>query len=302
MKKNMFTALAAFSLMLFSCGHDGLIKDSTRRDAVMRAFDEKCAAMGGGEEVFEVFSQPLSAEESDALKFIYAYAPLSDLTVDPGLYLDFVRATLDARKTMPWADSIPEDIFLHFVLPHRVHNESIDSSRTVFYRELKDRVKGLSLKEAALEVNHWCHEKAIYNPSDARTASPLGTVRSAYGRCGEESVFTVAAMRAVGIPARQVYTPRWAHCDDNHAWAEVWGGDKWYYLGACEPEPRLDIGWFTAPSKRGVLMHTKVYGDYTGDEEIMKRTPLFTEINVTSNYAPTKRTELTVLTPDGTPA
>ena len=81
-------------------------------------------------------------------------------------------------------------------------------------------------------------------------------------------------MRAVGIPARQVYTPRWAHCDDNHAWVEVWGGDKWYYLGACEPEPHLDMGWFTAPSKRGILMHAKVYGDYTGEEEIMKKTPL----------------------------
>ena len=302
MKKNLFLTLAASSLMLFSCGSDGLIKDRARRDAVMKAFDEKCAVMGGKEEVFEIFSQPLTPEESDALKFIYAYAPLADLTVDPQLYLDLVRTTLDARKTMPWADSIPEDIFLHFVLPHRVHNESIDSSRTVFYRELKDRVKGLSLKDAALEVNHWCHEKAIYTPSDARTSSPLGTVRSAYGRCGEESVFTVAAMRSVGIPARQVYTPRWAHCDDNHAWVEVWGGDKWYYLGACEPEPHLDMGWFTAPSKRGILMHAKVYGDYTGEEEIMKKTPLFTEINVTSNYAPTKRTEITVLDADGSPA
>ncbi|MDE6482827.1 MAG: transglutaminase-like domain-containing protein [Rikenellaceae bacterium] len=258
--------------------------------------------MGGGEEVFEIFSRPLTAEESDALRFLYAYAPLADLTVDPEIYLGSVRATLDARKTMPWADSIPEEIFLHFVLPLRVHNESIDSSRTAFYRELKERVKGLSLRDAALEVNHWCHEKAIYNPSDARTSSPLATVKSAYGRCGEESVFTVAAMRAAGIPARQVYTPRWAHCDDNHAWVEVWDGDGWHYLGACEPEPRLDMGWFTAPSKRGVLMHAKVYGDYSGDEEIMRKTPLFTEINVTSNYAPTKRAEVTVLNADGSPA
>lgn len=302
MKKKSLFAFLAGSLLLFSCNEGGLIKDSTRRDAVMKAFDAKCAVMGGGQEVFEVFNQPLTAEESDALKFLYAYAPLTDMTVDPQLYLDFVRTTLDAKKTMPWADSIPEEMFLHFVLPHRVHNESIDSSRMVFYRELKDRVKGLSLKDAALEVNHWCHEKAIYNPTDARTASPLQTVKTAYGRCGEESVFTVAAMRAVGIPARQVYTPRWAHSDDNHAWVEVWGGDKWYYLGACEPEPRLDMGWFTAPSKRGILMHAKVYGDYISDAEVMKKTPLFTEINVTENYAPVKRVDITILTPDGQPA
>ena len=39
--------------------------------------------------------------------------------------------------------------------------------------EVKDRVKNLSLYDAVLEVNHWCHEKVIYTPSDARTSSCL---------------------------------------------------------------------------------------------------------------------------------
>lgn len=59
---------------------------------------------------------------------------------------------------------------------------------------------------------------------------------------GEESTFLVAALRSVGIPARQVYTPRWAHTDDNHAWVEAWADGKWYFLGACEPEPVLISG------------------------------------------------------------
>jgi transglutaminase-like putative cysteine protease len=103
-----------------------------------------------------------------------------------------------------------------------VNNEQLDSARVVFYKELKDRVKSLSLYDAILEVNHWCHEKAVYMPSDARTSSPLATVSTAYGRCGEESTLLVAALRSVGIPARQVYTPRWAHTDDNHAWVSLY--------------------------------------------------------------------------------
>ena len=51
-----------------------------------------------------------------------------------------------------------------------------------------------------------------------RTSSPLQSAKTAFGRCGEESVFTVAALRTVGLPARQVYAPRWSHSDDNHAW------------------------------------------------------------------------------------
>jgi len=62
----------------------------------------------------------------------------------------------------------------------------------------------------------------VNGPTLTLRRSPLATIRTAYGRCGEESVLTVAALRAVGIPARQCYTPLWAHCDDNHAWVEAW--------------------------------------------------------------------------------
>jgi len=150
-------------------------------------------------------------------------------------------------------------------------------------------------------VNHWCHEKVVYRPSDARTSSPLASVKTAYGRCGEESTFTVAALRAVGIPARQVYTPRWAHTDDNHAWVEAWADGHWYFFGACEPEPVLNLGWFNAPASRGMLMHTKVFGRYNGPEEIMLETPNYTEINVVDNYAPTAKAIVTVTDAEGKP-
>jgi hypothetical protein len=203
---------------------------------------------------------------------------------------------------MPWGKEIPEMIFRHFVLPVRVNNENLDESRMLFYEELKDRVKGLSLYDAVLEVNHWCHEKVIYTPSDARTSSPLASVKAAYGRCGEESVFTVAALRSISIPARQVYTPRWAHTDDNHAWVEAWVDGKWHFLGACEPEPVLDMAWFNGPAFRGILMHTNVFGRYEGPEEIMETTGCYTEINVTENYAPTAQCIINVTDADGAPA
>ncbi|MDD3062120.1 MAG: transglutaminase domain-containing protein, partial [Massilibacteroides sp.] len=155
--------------------------------------------------------------------------------------------------------------------------------------------------DAVLEVNHWCHEKVIYTPSDSRTSSPLASVRTAYGRCGEESTFTTAALRAVGIPARQVYTPRWAHTDDNHAWVEAWVNGKWYFLGACEPEPILNLGWFNGPAYRGMLMHTRVFGHYEGPEEVMQVTPAYTEINVIDNYAPTAKVVVTVVDTEGKP-
>ena len=198
-------------------------------------------------------------QEKAALEFLYAYMPL-------------VRATFEAREQMPWGKKVPELMFKHFVLPLRVNNEALDMSRPVFFKELKERVAGMSMEEAILEVNHWCHEHVTYQPSDSRTLSPLACMNTAIGRCGEESTFTVAALRSIGIPARQVYTPRWAHTDDNHAWVEAWADGKWHFMGACEPEAVLDLGWFNAPASRALLMHTRAFGDYNGPEEVMLRT------------------------------
>lgn len=242
----------------------------------------------------------LTPAEADALEFLYKSMPMSDrLMWNQDFYIRNVRTTLKAREEMPWGHSVPDDIWRHFVLPVRSNNEYIDNFRVYFYPELKERVKGLSMHDAALEVNHWLHEKVTYEPSDGRTSAPMATIRTAKGRCGEESVVGVAAFRTVGIPARQVYTPRWAHTDDNHAWVEVWIDGKWHFLGACEPEPELDMAWFNAPASRGMLMHTRVFGNYAGPEQIMSVNGGITEINVTDNYVPVREATVQVVGSDG---
>lgn len=300
-KKHLFTLL--FTLLVWtSCNNQQhFITDAAYRAEVENDFQAKQAALPNGD-LFAVFNDQMTPEEREALTFMYAYMPIGDITDYSGdFYLKNIRSSFQARNEMPWGDSIPEDIFHHFVLPVRINNENLDESRMVFFDELKYRVKGLSLYDAVLEVNHWCHEKVIYTPSDGRTSSPLASVKTAYGRCGEESTFTVAALRSVGIPARQVYTPRWAHTDDNHAWVEAWVNGKWYFLGACEPEPVLNLGWFNGPAYRGMLMHTKVFGKYNGPEDVMERTDGYTEINVIDNYAPSAKAVITVTDANGKP-
>lgn len=56
-----------------------------------------------------------------------------------------------------------------------------------------------------------------------------------------------------------------------------------------------------APASRGMLMHTKVFGRYTGQEEIMYETPNYTEINVIDNYAPTAKGSVLVTDAEGQP-
>lgn len=293
-------AILAGSPLLLAQAQRHFMTDAAYRQKVEKVFNEKMKQVG--KQFFDTKNQTVSLEEKEALTFLYAYMATADVTdYTTSFYLKNVRSSFATREQMAWGRNVPELLFRHFVLPVRVNNENLDSSRWVFYNELKDRVRGMSMKEAILEVNHWCHEKVTYQPSDARTSSPLASIRSAYGRCGEESTFTVAALRSVGIPARQVYTPRWAHTDDNHAWVEAWADGEWYFLGACEPEAVLNLGWFNAPASRAMLMHTRAFGDYNGPEEVVLRTNNFTEINLIDNYAKTARIDFRVADGNGNP-
>ena len=241
--------------------------------------------------------QPLTLD--GYVSWLYEGMSLPDSLQYPvSFFRENVQKTLEVRSRHSW--DIPEREFRHFVLPLRVNNETLDDFRLLYADELCNRVEGMDIAQAALEINHWCHEKATYKGSDARTSSPLETIQRGLGRCGEESVLAVAALRAAGIPSRQVYTPRWAHTDDNHAWVEVYVDGKWHFMGACEPEPVLDQAWFNAPVSRAMLLHTKAYGDYKGPEDVISKNSCYTEINVIKGYVPTRRTNVTV-TRDGQP-
>jgi len=283
--------------------HAQLINDTkTITDMKLMLQNQLQLASGRSHQLFDILKTPLSTDEKQALEYLYAYMPLSDLADYNGdFFLEQIKVVLKAHAEMVWGKIIPEDIFLHFVLPPRVNNENLDLFRTSMYDEIKNRIAGMNMHDATLEVNHWCHEKVTYRGSDDRTSSPLASVKTSFGRCGEESTFTVAALRTVGIPARQVYTPRWAHTDDNHAWVEVWVDGKWYFMGACEPESDLNMGWFAEPARRAMLVHTRAYGAYHGNEPVIDNQERFAELNLIQNYAAAKSIFVKVLSTDNKP-
>ncbi len=239
------------------------------------------------------------------MKYLYGTMPISDIAnYDFSLFLTYVDHALFLRKNTPWCQTIPEDIFLNHVLYYRVNTEDITDCRRAFYDLCWPRLvqanKTTSMKEAALELNYWCFENATYRQTDDRTANPLTVLRCAYGRCGEESTFATTAFRSVGIPTRQIYTPRWPHCDDNHAWIEVWCDGDWHYLGACEPEEVLDKGWFTAAASRAMIIHSRMFSDYVEGEEIVTHEGLTTICNELFRYAD-KQTFSIKVTENGKP-
>jgi hypothetical protein len=196
-------------------------------------------------------------EARKAMEYLLAWMPSSDLgSWSAPMLVENVELALTARR--PGTDDFT---FHAFVLPHRVSQEPASPWRPRLRDLLKDRVAGLSDNEAALEVNRFCREWATFKSSSRRDQPPLLTMERGIGRCEEETILLVCALRSVGLPARQCYTPFWTTGDNNHAWVEVLGEDGWHYLGACEPNACLDQAWFTRTARRAGLVLSIGYGE-----------------------------------------
>ncbi len=232
--------------------------------------------------------------------------PTSDVATVPfSTLLGFARHALAQRASSPYCRDIPEDIFLHCVFYPRVNSEDLVDCRGFFAEHLTPLVEGLTGPEAALAVNRWCAAQLTYESTDLRSENPLTAFFCGLGRCGEESTFAVTAFRSVGIPARQVYVPWWSHCDDNHAWVEVYVDGAWHFLGACEPEPILDRGWFSDASSRAMLVCSRNFFDYVGQgmagEMLTQRQGSCCFFNQTARYAETAQLSFTVTDSAGRP-
>lgn len=263
-----------------------LRKYAARRDCIAKSTADKISAYTG--------------DMRTALEYLYGTLPLDDVRFTPFEWMEEAcAAALATRAANQYGADIPEDVFAQYVLCPRVNNERAQRHRRFFAEKLKARIQGKSIADAALSVNLWCCEQVTYHSSDDRTEGPITAYLSGIGRCGEESAFAVCALRSVGIPARQVYSPWWSHCDDNHAWVEVYTGDGWHYMGACEPEYELDRGWFMAASRRAMLVHSRAFSSYAADglagEELIEKRGEAYLFNQTARYADTVELNISVI-------
>ena len=175
---------------------------------IEKGFEAQMERMGNKKAQVETVMSQCTADEAEALKCLYASMPVSDaVDYSPELFLAYAKHGVYLWQEGPFAGQVPEDIFAGYVLHHRVNNENITDSRGFFYNKIIDRIKGMSMKDAIIDINYWCSEEATYQTTDGRTACAETVYTSAYGRCGEESTFAVSIFRTMGIPARQVYVP-----------------------------------------------------------------------------------------------
>lgn len=269
---------------------------------ISEAYRKKLSLLGEKREEIEIKTAAYQGSLGFALKYLYAIMPLSDAAnYEFEVFLDYAQNGIDLWEQEAYCRDMPGEIFLNYVLYHRISSEEIVPCRKFFRKAAGDCVTGEDRIADVISLNYWCAKEAAYQTTDDRTAPPLTVYRSGAGRCGEESVFAVSVFRSLGIPARQVFVPRWSHCDDNHAWVEVWCDGKWYFLGACEPEEILNKGWFTGASSRAMLVEARWFDVEAPQHDEVLQNGSAVSVNLTRQYARTQKIKVKVLDQNNQP-
>ena len=135
-------SLLLFASSLFASDLDSLL-NAQRTRAGVRA-----------DTLFSFIDEPsgvaIESERSDAA-FLLAYLPLADLAYMTGDdILENVRLAQQARREFSWGAQLTDELYTHFVLPHRVSQEPFVHWREQFHVTLAPRLQHLSMTEAAL--------------------------------------------------------------------------------------------------------------------------------------------------------
>ncbi|MCK4999874.1 MAG: transglutaminase domain-containing protein, partial [Anaerohalosphaera sp.] len=191
---------------------------------------------------------------TEAVCFLIANMPDRDLTSLTADYiLENVKWAYKAKQTVPWAGSIPQDIFLNDILPYASINERRDNWRKDFYERFYEVVKDCKTPgEAAIALNYniWKMTNVKYSTKRRKAdQSPYETMEQGLASCTGLSVLYIDACRALYVPARFAGIPQWTTKRGNHSWAEVWD-NGWHFTGAFEPAEQLDRGWFSADASK----------------------------------------------------
>jgi len=257
---SVILSVAALTLMPACAGAEWLWPPS---EEVMDRIEENLSRHYEGD-ALRTYLEGAEVEHREALEFLLAWLPASDLGALPAeMLVENVELAVESWHEASWSDEIDPYIFHTYILPHRVTQEPVQRWRPELRELTAPRVEGMTLGEAALEINRFAREWATYQPSSRRDQGPLTTMERGIGRCEEEMIFAICALRSAGIPARYCAVPCWCTGDGNHAWTEVFAGKEegWHYIGSCEPDACLDQAWFTGSARRTGAVLSAGYGE-----------------------------------------
>ena len=208
---------------------------------------EVIASSARGAEL-EALVENTPMEQQREMAFLLKNMPEFDReAMDLELLKENVEYAHLAREKYAWAKQLPEDVYLHDVLPYHVVDEVRDSWRKELYEMFSpavDTCRTMYDAVCAVNANIPRLTGVDYNTKREKTnQSPRESMRQGMASCTGLAILLVDAYRAVGIPARFAGTASWHDNRGNHSWTEVWLDGQWRVTEYYFPS-KLDHLWF----------------------------------------------------------
>ena len=196
----------------------------------------------------EALVENMPMEQQREMAFLLKNMPEFDReAMDLELLKENVEYAHLAREKYAWAKQLPEDVYLHDVLPYHVVDEVRDSWRKELYEMFSpavDTCRTMYDAVCAVNANIPRLTGVDYNTKREKTnQSPRESMRQGMASCTGLAILLVDAYRAVGIPARFAGTASWHGNRGNHSWTEVWLDGQWRVTEYYFPS-KLDHLWF----------------------------------------------------------
>ncbi len=222
------------------------MEDVTRSfDAALRdGVDAALLAAGENRSNITAALQRAPAAQRQAMGFLVAHMPVSDLETLSSDFLVENVALAFAASAAPWAEQVDSAHFLQYVLPYACVNERREDWRPVLFEQLREEAWK---HDSPLAAARWINDNfetlfgvtfhATLRPKPDQ--SPFESIEAGYASCTGLSILMIDACRAVGIPARFVGVAQWTEVPGNHNWVEVFDG-TWENIGSSGTDPRDD--------------------------------------------------------------
>lgn len=222
--------------------------------------------------------QSLAEATKEANTFLKSNMPPWDVenleTLEEGIVPPTINVSLTARDVYPWAETIPKDIWLNYVLPYANVNEPRNDWRDLFAKKLSPLVQNQTFEAddiasvaSILNKELWSvlrpeGEIRFKGGQTPLIYDPMSVIAYGYASCTGVSIMFVDALRSVGVPARIAGTPAWHgnETNGNHNWVEIWlgpgkglNGEAWSFIESKPAGPGETLTnpcdkWFCNPA------------------------------------------------------
>lgn len=181
-----------------------------------------------------------------------------------------------------WGRETPWPIFLNEVLPYAILTEPRERWRAALFDRLVPIISPLTNgTDAAIQMNLNAYK--IVDPPIVFVAAPpnelnhysvFEVMKAHNASCTGLSIFLVAALRTVGIPARIAGVAHWNKgkviCPNgdadppcgNHNWVEVYIDGGWNFIDQDSGSQTLNSGWFYPEDTNYQVPHSANHSIY----------------------------------------